>query len=90
MMRRSSMLGALAITSRTISRLIERWPLILIAVMVLSPVSPHIRLSETYGSLNGTSGRFACRYLGARGIIYGDVGGNCPLIALLDISDRGW
>ncbi|MBR9826667.1 MAG: hypothetical protein GYB36_12850 [Alphaproteobacteria bacterium] len=64
-----------------LSWLTLRWPVFVVAISLVSPVSPHYRLTAAEGH--------SCAYGGVRGIIYEYRHEPCPLIALLDTRGRG-
>ena len=82
-----TLVGALA---RLLAALANRWPLVLIAVFLISPEGPHLRLSYSYqGSYDNPDGFDDCVYLGSRGLIrpvYGYMDG-CPVIAWIDARE---
>lgn len=67
---------------RFTSKILDNWFVVLLAVCIVSPISPHVRLSsaDLYPS---------CAYGGVRGIIYEYDRANCPVIALVDTRGRG-
>ena len=72
-------LGVLATLCRAASRLVEYWPVALAAVVVLSPVSPHVRTTEYRSG--------ACEYLGGRGVQVVRFDQRCPFITIIDTRE---
>lgn len=73
--------------ARLLAALLRRWPLVLIALFLISPVGPHLRLSYSYiEGRQHPSLYFVCTYLGSRGVIAPAVGG-CPIIAWIDTRE---
>ncbi|MEM7220027.1 MAG: hypothetical protein AAF515_16795 [Pseudomonadota bacterium] len=67
-----------------VKTLAKAWPLALIAVCFLSPISPHLRWSYTYTDVGSYRVYRDCAYLGVTGEIFPDYSETCPLIALID------
>lgn len=59
-----------------------RWPVIVVAFSLLSPVSPHLRLTGDYASA-------PCAYGGVHGLVWETYERACPLIGLIDMRGRG-
>lgn len=78
-------LRLVAMVLRGIARSFSAWPLILIAAIVVSPISPHMRWNYHYQDF-GSGNRIytACEYLGARGYVSYMRDGDCPFITLVD------
>lgn len=86
--KRHRRLFLLAFIANVISRLLERWPLLLIAAFFISPIGPHLRFAYTYSDAFGHRSYISCSYLGARGFVTPDLAPGCPLIVFLD--SREW
>jgi len=68
---------------RGVVYLLRHWFLILVAVLVISPVGPHLLVWYTYTSYGTYKDMDDCIYLGGRGLVernYGD----CPVIVIID------
>lgn len=87
-MRTALTLGAVA--ARSLATLLRRWPLVLIALFLISPVGPHLRLSYSYYEGRAHPNLFFdCTYLGSRGVItpaFGTLDG-CPILAWIDARE---
>lgn len=70
---------------RSIAGIISRWPLLLLAAFLISPIGPHLRWQYTYQEYGQHRVYVACEYLGAHGFVhYMDRGLDCPIIAVID------
>jgi hypothetical protein len=74
----------LAHVIRFIAGMLERWPLLLLAVVIVSPVTPHLRWNYAYEQRGTYRHMFACEYLGSRGFVNHVESGRCPVIAIID------
>ncbi|MBL4616283.1 MAG: hypothetical protein JKY46_01175 [Robiginitomaculum sp.] len=74
--------GHLSVLAKLIGWLTLRWPLIVLAFSVISPISPHIRLPYVLSYSN-------CSYIGTRGVAYKDNDKSCPLISMIDTRKGG-
>lgn len=74
--------GRLSDLFAALSWLVLRWPLIVLVVSLVSPISPHVRLTAA-------EMRTSCAYVGVHGILYEYNRMNCPLIAFIDTRGRG-
>lgn len=75
---------------RGVAQLLERWPMILLIFVVLSPVSPHLRVVYEYRTLGGGEYRIytRCQYLGNRGAVeYVHGGAFCPIVLMLNAEE---
>ena len=81
--RRSSKLSWLL---NVLAFLLERWPLVLIAVFFLTPQGPHLRVSYAYYGTYEHPTYTSCTYLGSRGFreAYGP---DCPVVLWLDVAE---
>lgn len=79
MSRIKPVLRMAAHTCRAMSWASLRWPVFVLAISVISPISPHVRVPIGYG----------CTYIGTHGLMREGYGDDCPLIALIDTRDRG-
>ena len=86
--RKVFLLRLLAMLLRGLNTLLGSWPWLLMAVVILSPISPHVLINyreSTYGTFRT---HFDCEYLGSRGLIYhAPDNGSCPLITIIDRRD---
>jgi hypothetical protein len=73
-----------SLLSWAVSRLLQKWLVVLIAIFFLSPVGPHLRWEYQYRGANEYRTYSNCTYLGSRGFFKPGYIGNCPLIAWLD------
>lgn len=61
------------------------WPLLLVVVFILSPITPHLRWSYQYHTWGGEHRvYFNCQYLSINGLSFPDFSPTCPLIVLAD------
>ncbi len=75
----TSFLGRLSTLASLMSWVSLRWPVFVLAFAIISPISPHVRVPNTY----------SCTYVGTHGFMDEDYDGPCPLIALIDTRGRG-
>ena len=71
------------------SNLMGRWPILLIAVFLISPIGPHLRVSYEYYGDHNHPYFLSCTYLGSRGFITPDLPPDCPVIVPL-LDARPW
>ena len=64
---------------RAMSWLTLRWPIFVLAFALVSPISPHVRVPDSYD----------CTYIGTHGFMVERDDGACPLITLIDTRGRG-
>lgn len=69
---------------RGIGYLIEKLPLVLLIVCVVSPVGPHLRIQYRYHANYGDKYITDCVLLGSRGYVERVGNERCPLIAIID------
>jgi hypothetical protein len=74
---------------RFIAGMLERWPLLLLAIVIVSPVGPHLRWNYTYRDVGQNRVYVACDYLGVRGVVPYRRGSECPLLVLIDLREVG-
>ena len=75
----------LAMSLRALSRVLNLWPLVVLAAVILSPIGPHIRWQYTYEQRGPYRHYVACQYLGGQGVVhYVQPPGECPFITLID------
>jgi hypothetical protein len=70
-----------------VAALLGRWPVILLAAFLLSPVGPHLYWSGEYRKVFGNRIYTACTYLGSRGAVpldFRHFNDKCPTIMWLD------
>ena len=86
--RKFFLLRLLAMGLRGLSTMLGSWAWILLAVVILSPISPHVLIQYRETSYGTYRTQFNCEYLGSRGFIkHMPVRGNCPLITIIDRRD---
>ncbi|MGP1275210.1 MAG: hypothetical protein ACQRW7_07310 [Caulobacterales bacterium] len=71
----------LASLCETLSWVTRYWWLFVLLFSLVSPVSPHLRLTSAE--------RTSCAYLGVHGIIYEAHEFRCPLFGLIETTGRG-
>ncbi|MFQ3244104.1 MAG: hypothetical protein ACI9SP_000729 [Arenicella sp.] len=76
--RKLSFLNLTAMTLRGLAALLEKWPLLLIAFLIISPITPHLL---TQYSEDGTE--HYCQYIGARGAVGFPQASECSLITFI-------
>ena len=69
---------------RALADLLDQWPLLLLAALLLSPVGPHLRVQYSYVPHGSYREMRACRYLGSRGWVEHVQDGRCPLVTIID------
>ncbi len=74
----------LSMLLRGVVYLLRHWFLILVAVLVISPVGPHLLVWYTYTNYGAYKDMNDCIYLGGRGFVERDYGDTCPVIAVID------
>ncbi|WP_316364644.1 hypothetical protein [Candidatus Thiodiazotropha sp. CDECU1] len=74
---------------RGIAGLLERWPLLLLAVVIVSPVGPHLRWEYSYREIGQHRIYLKCEYFGTRGVVAYRRGSECPLLVLIDLREVG-
>lgn len=77
-------LSWLSMLLRGIAGLLRHWLLISIAVLVISPVGPHLLVWYTYRDYGTYKDMNDCVYLGGRGLVKRHDGDNCPVIVIID------
>lgn len=77
-------LSVIAWSFRALAELLRLWPLLLIFLVLVSPISPHMRWTYTYTQYGAIKVMQHCQYLGARGLVDYMQNGGCPFIVLLD------
>jgi hypothetical protein len=77
-------LRIVALLLRGLSTLLGSWGWLLMAAIILSPISPHVLIQyreTTYGTYRT---QFDCEYFGSRGFVKYAPKGNCPWITIID------
>lgn len=69
---------------RGIAEILRRWPLLLLAAFLVSPVGPHLRLQYTYENRGPYRYMLDCEYIGSRGLVRYRGSGACPVITMID------
>ena len=69
---------------RGIAGILIRWPLLLFAVFILSPIGPHLRFQYTYEQRGTYRHMIHCEYLGSRGFVDFSANGECPVFTIID------
>ncbi|PTQ98744.1 hypothetical protein C8R30_10921 [Nitrosomonas nitrosa] len=77
-------LSWLSLLLRGIAYVLRHWLVILIAVLVISPVGPHLLVWYTYKDYGAYKDMNDCVYLGGRGLVKRHDGDNCPVIVIID------
>ena len=80
----------IAFPFKVLAYILRHWFLFAVIFIALWPVTPHLLIEYSY--INQGSQRFMvdCTYFGARGSQrYVEVGGKCPLIAIIDLRKYG-
>jgi hypothetical protein len=73
---------------RTLARLIQRWPLVLLAACIISPISPHVLWEYQYQIHGIKRYKTACTYVGFRGYVHLPAYGDCSFIDIIDTRGR--
>jgi hypothetical protein len=74
----------LAYFVRGVAGLLVRWPLLLLAAFIISPIGPHLRLQYTYQQQGSYRYMLNCEYLGSRGFVNYVEAGRCPVFTIID------
>ncbi|GAB5470741.1 MAG: hypothetical protein Kilf2KO_37710 [Rhodospirillales bacterium] len=73
---------------RLLAYLLRHWVVIVIAVLLISPIGPHLRIQYSYVPLPGGGKSMTdCLYIGTSGWVTKTFGDDCPFIALIDTRD---
>lgn len=73
--------AVLSVVCEALSRAVLYWPVLFIVIGIVSPVSPHLRLTDPQAP--------SCAYVGARGILYEPRDATCPLVDFINTRGRG-
>jgi len=73
---------------RSIVGILSRWPLLLLAAFLISPIGPHLRFQYTYDQRGTYRYMLDCEYVGSRGFVKYRADGECPVFAILDRRKR--
>ena len=74
-----------AMALRALSRLLELWPLFVIAAVLISPIGPHMRWQYIYEQRGPHRHYLDCLYLGGGGFVrYVQPNCQCPFLIVLD------
>lgn len=73
-----------AMTVRALIQLLQVWPLVLMAAVLISPVGPNLRYKYAYQQRGDERYMISCTYLGSRGFVQYSNYGECPLFVVLD------
>lgn len=73
---------------RGLAKLIMRWPLILLVVVVVSPIGPHLRIEYRYHGDQYSKQIIDCMLLGTRGYIYRIGHEHCSLVSIVDTRNE--
>jgi hypothetical protein len=84
--RKLKPLNLTAMLLRLLVVLIKQWPLILVVLVIVSPISPHIRWQYNYYHDDGY--KFNCHYMGTKGLVRYARTGDCPLIIWIDYRNK--
>lgn len=77
----------IALLLRALSGLLRYWKPLLLILLILSPVGPHVRWTQSYTGSPENPRFTRCDYLGSRGIIATSFAPNCPLLTWLDARE---
>lgn len=69
---------------RSIAGIISRWPLLLFAAFLVSPIGPHLRWQYTYQQHGSYRYMIDCQYIGSRGFVRYRESGDCPVLTIID------
>ncbi len=73
---------------RSVAEILRRWPLLVIAVLIISPIGPHLRIQYTYEQRGSYRYMLSCEYLGSRGYVNYVAMGDCPVFMIIDRRDN--
>lgn len=79
MPKMKSILNVFAKTCRFTAFGLENWYWLLLAICIVSPISPHIRVPYAVSYSD-------CAYVGTRGMMQ-PVSSNCPIVAIINTRD---
>lgn len=69
---------------RGLVSLLRLWPLAALAVLVISPIGPHLLWTYTYQDVYGVRIYTGCQYFGSRGLTDYMKGDDCPLVTIIN------
>lgn len=78
----------LAYLVRGLAGILSRWPLLLLAAFLISPIGPHLRWQYTYEQRGSYRHMLDCQYLGSRGLVRYRGMGDCPILTMIDRRDK--
>lgn len=73
---------------RSMAYLLRHWLLLSIAVLMISPIGPHLLVWYTYRDYGGYRVYNDCLYLGGGGLMEFDNWGDCPVMIILDRREK--
>ncbi len=76
--RKLSFLNLTAMGLRGLAALLDKWPFVLVAFLIVSPITPHL-LTQYYG--DGSA--YYCQYFGVRGAVGVEQSSKCSLISFI-------
>lgn len=76
------------IVLRTLTQLLRYWWLFAIAALFVLPQSPHLRIQYSFVRQGAFPIHQRCNYLGPRGMVEVFDRSRCPLILIIDVSNR--
>jgi hypothetical protein len=76
--RKLSFLNLTAMALRGLAALLEKWPLVMIAFLIISPITPHLLTQYS-----GEGSAFYCQYFGVRGAVSLPQTSECSLITFI-------
>ena len=75
----------LSLALRTIIAALRHWFLIVIAVVVIHPISPHVLWRYSYSQISSHMRIYSdCQYWGIRGLVRYQKDNDCPLLLMID------
>ncbi len=73
---------------RSVAGILTRWPLLMVAIFIISPIGPHLRIQYTYEQRGTHRHMLSCEYLGSRGFVNFVARGGCPVFTIIDRRDN--
>lgn len=78
----------LAMVLRLFAHLLKAWPLLLILLMLLSPITPHLLWEYDYRQVGTHKYKTQCRYIGVHGLKSQPAYGDCAFIQFINTHER--
>lgn len=73
---------------RGLAGILSRWPLLLLAAFLISPIGPHLRWQYSYEQRGSYRYMLDCEYIGSRGFVKYRASAECPVISIIDHRKR--